>query len=86
MKIALVISAAALLSAGTAFAHPHPNADTQAGKPSKVVCKRVVETGSLAKVGRTCKTREAWQREGEAARRDVQQMQDASLINSARPN
>jgi hypothetical protein len=76
------VAALALLSAGPVLAHPEDKGDTQAGAPDKIVCKRIVETGSLVKGRRTCKTRSTWDSEGQAARRQIQEMQDGSLINS----
>lgn len=86
MKYAFVVAAVALLGTSPVFAHPHKEADSAAGKPDKIVCKRLVETGSLVRGAKTCKTRTEWDRDGELARRQVQDIQDASLINSARPN
>lgn len=85
MKYARFIAAFALVSAGPVFAHPHEQGTTQAGNPDKIVCKRIVDTGSLVRGTRTCKTRATWDSEAQAARRQVQEMQDGSLINSVRP-
>jgi hypothetical protein len=79
------IAAFALMCAGPALAHPEDNGDTQASNPDKIICKRMVETGSLVRGKRTCKTRATWDSEAQAARRQVQEMQDSSLINSHRP-
>lgn len=86
MKYARFIVASTLLSAGPVFAQPQGRTDTQAGNPDKVVCKRLEETGSLVRKPRSCKTRATWEREGEAARKQVQEIQDRTLINSSRPN
>lgn len=86
MKTVCFAAAFALLSAGPVFAHPNPKADTQAGNPDKIVCKRLEETGSLVRKPRVCKTRATWENESAAARRHVQDIQDAALINSTRPN
>lgn len=86
MKHASLVAALALLSAGPVLAQPSERTDTATGKPEKIVCKRLVETGSLVKGKRTCKTQAAWDRYGEAARRQVREIQDATLINSSRPN
>lgn len=85
MKNARFMAAFALLSAGPVLAHPEDKVSTQAGNPDKIVCKRIVDTGSLVRGSRTCKTRAAWDSEAQAARRQVQEMQDGSLINSVRP-
>ncbi|MGZ8284236.1 MAG: hypothetical protein ACXW27_01165 [Allosphingosinicella sp.] len=84
MKYARCIAAFALLSAGPVFAQSQGRAE--AGNPDKVICKRLVETGSLVRKPRSCKTRATWEREGEAARKQVQEIQDSTLINSSRPN
>ncbi len=86
MKYARFIAAFALLSAGPVLAHPEDKGDTQAGSPDKIICKRAVETGSLVRGKRTCKTRATWDSEAQAARRQVQEMQDNSLINSHAPS
>ncbi len=85
MKYASFAAAFALLSAGPLLAHPRAKPSTEAADQNKVVCKRMVETGSLVKGSRTCKTKQTWQREAEAARRMGQEMQDSSLINSNAP-
>ena len=86
VKLASVVAALALVGTGPAFAHPHDKPETVSSKPDKVVCKRLVETGSLVRGAKTCKTRAEWDRHGEMARRQVQEIQDSSLINSSRPN
>lgn len=86
MKIMRVAAVAALFASGAALAHPHEKADTSVSNPDKVVCKRLVETGSLVKGSRTCKTRAAWARDAEEGRKKVQEIQDSTLINSSRPN
>jgi hypothetical protein len=43
-------------------------AEKVAGKRDKVVCKRFVETGSLVRGYRTCKTKWEWERERENLR------------------
>lgn len=84
MKYARFVAAFALLSAGPVLAHPEDKGDTQGSSPDKIICKRAVETGSLVRGKRTCKTRAQWDSEGQAARRQVQEMQDGSLINSVK--
>lgn len=86
MKYARFIAAFALLSAGPVLAHPHEKGDTQGSNPDKIICKRIAETGSLVRGKRTCKTRATWESEAQAARRQVQEMQDNSLINSHAPS
>lgn len=52
--------------------------------PEQVVCRRYVETGSLAKKRKVCKTRRQWTRDGELARSDTS---DSTLrgLSSASP-
>jgi hypothetical protein len=86
VKYACIAASFALLATGPVFAsHEHKTTNTS-GKPDKVVCKRLVETGSLVRGSKTCKTQAQWDHDGAQARRQVQEIQDASLINSARPN
>lgn len=84
MKRASLVAALALIAAGPAFASPTAAADAQA-KADKVVCKRIVETGSLVRGSRICKTRRAWDSEGQAARKQTHDMQNQSLINTRAP-
>ena len=53
-----------------AVAQAAPAAQDAAEKPSdngeKVICKRFVETGSLVRGYRTCKTKREWERERDA--------------------
>lgn len=86
VKHASLVAALALLGTGPIMAQSHESTGSAADKPEKIVCKRLVETGSLVRGTRTCKTQAAWDRDGEAARKQVQQIQDAALINSSRPN
>ncbi|HYW17254.1 MAG TPA: hypothetical protein VE891_14015 [Allosphingosinicella sp.] len=85
MKHASVIAVIALLGSSPVLASHKHKTDSAAGKPDKVVCKRIVETGSLVRGAKTCKTRAQWDHDGALARRQVQDIQDASLINSSRP-
>lgn len=86
MKYVRVAAVAAFFVSGAALAHPHEQAETSVSNPDKIVCKRIIETGSLVKGKRTCKTRAAWSRDAEEGRKKVQEIQDATLINSSRPN
>ena len=66
----LFAAAALVLATNTAVAmqagpdRPEKTADTA----DKIVCKRFVETGSLVKSYRTCKTKGEWQRERDGLR------------------
>ncbi len=57
-------------------------ATAPAAKPvdplDKVVCRREMETGSLTRVRKECRTRREWGRLADANRRDVQTMQERS--------
>ncbi|MGA9581578.1 MAG: hypothetical protein WBR13_06385 [Allosphingosinicella sp.] len=86
MKLASLVAALALLGAGPVMAQSHEHTGAVSETPEKIVCKRVVETGSLVRGKRTCKTQAAWDRDGEAARKQVREIQDATLVNSSRPN
>ncbi len=87
MRYLVFVTALALLSACPAFArHEHGTTEAEAGNPDKVICKRMEETGSLVRKPRACKSRATWEKEGAAARSQVQGIQDNALINRARPN
>jgi hypothetical protein len=57
-------------------------ATAPAAKPvdplDKVVCHREMETGSLTRVRKECRTRREWGKIADANRRDVQTMQERS--------
>jgi hypothetical protein len=78
----LFAAAVALASASPAVATPSQSQGGSSSESAKVICRRAVETGSLVRGRSVCKTRRAWQADGEAARRDVQVMQDQGLVNS----
>jgi hypothetical protein len=44
----------------------------------KVICHREMETGSLTRVRKECRTRREWAKIADANRRDVQTMQERS--------
>lgn len=55
---------AAALLAGTSLAASAADAPERAGDPQdKMICKRFIETGSLVKGYRECKTKREWDRE-----------------------
>lgn len=70
VAILLAIAAAALAQGSTA-ASP-----TGATDPNKRICKRTVDTGSLVRGKRVCRTRAEWDRLAEAARAGGQDMVD----------
>lgn len=75
LSTALTLAAlAAAPAAPVPSAKPTPSADAR----DKIVCKRFVETGSLVKSYKTCKTNAEWQQE----RANVRQNLDVS--NSCR--
>ncbi len=44
----------------------------------KVVCRRELETGSLTRVRKECRTRREWSKIADAVRRDAQTMRERS--------
>lgn len=66
---ATLIAAAATAAAA---AEPKREAVEKASDPQdKMICKRFVETGSLVKGYRSCKTKRDWERERDAMRQRV---------------
>ncbi|SFR96335.1 hypothetical protein [Sphingomonas jatrophae] len=67
MRIAGIGIVASMLLATTAMAGQEPkgnDAPERAADPgSRMICKRFIETGSLVKGYRTCKTKREWQNE-----------------------
>jgi D-alanine-D-alanine ligase-like ATP-grasp enzyme len=52
-----------------------------ASKLDKVRCKRVAETGYLAKAKKICHTEREWQEIRDAAKRETRQLQEAAGSN-----
>jgi hypothetical protein len=83
------IIAAAVLAAGP-FAAP-ANAEGMAVRAAadKIVCKRFVPVGTLARAKRTCKTQREWQMERDTARAEggrlTEQMSGEREVAAARP-
>jgi hypothetical protein len=72
MLIEIAFSAAMALSQATP-------ATTPAAEPKreKRVCKKVMATNSLVRVGKICRTSKDWQKESEDARRATEEMQSS---------
>lgn len=49
---------------------PKPGGEKAADNPDRVICKRFLETGSLVRGYRTCKTKAEWQRERDNLRQE----------------
>jgi hypothetical protein len=79
LKYAPFVAAFALLSAGPLLA------GSEANNPDKIVCKRQVDTGSLVRGKRICKTRQEWARSSQGAREKGQSMQEAGRVNTMAP-
>jgi hypothetical protein len=79
LKYAPFVAAVALLSSGSLLAGPEAN------NPDKIVCKRQVDTGSLVRGKRICKTRQEWARSAQGAREKTQAMQEAGRLNTMAP-
>lgn len=73
----------AIVSLLTLLASPPADAVTpgpQANGEEKRVCKRQVDTGSLVRASKICRTKAEWQRAYAAARSEGANMQDRGLI------
>jgi predicted transglutaminase-like cysteine proteinase len=71
MMRSLAAAMLVLASATAVFAADPPkvdNTEKSADSGDKRICKRFLETGSLVKGYRTCKTKREWEREREAIR------------------
>lgn len=66
----MVNSLSLLLLLAAAQAGPDA-AERSADKQDKVICKRFLETGSLVRGYRTCKTKREWERERDALRTET---------------
>lgn len=77
--------AIALLSPAPVFAGSTPSGSATGADADKVVCKRTVDTGSLVKGRRICKTKAEWRSEQDAARQEAQTMQERGMVNSEAP-
>ncbi|MBB4860252.1 hypothetical protein HNO88_003594 [Novosphingobium chloroacetimidivorans] len=66
----LLAAAAVLLASAATPAEPpkRDEAEKSADSADKKICKRFIETGSLVKGYRTCKTKREWERERDALR------------------
>lgn len=64
-----VATLAALISSTVAFAEP------KEGSSEKRICKKFVETGSLVKARKVCKTYSQWEKERTTARETGRDMQ-----------
>jgi hypothetical protein len=82
VKYAPFAAALALLSAEPVLAS---EASAETGDQDKIVCKRLVDTGSLVRGKRVCKTRQEWGRSAQGAREKTQAMQEAGRINTMAP-
>jgi hypothetical protein len=75
MKRAMIFTIASVFAAATAsYATPPAanNASEKAADPrDRIVCRSHVETGSLARIIRTCKTRREWDADTAAIRATV---------------
>jgi hypothetical protein len=80
------VAAFALVSASPLFASPAPRRAAQNADPEKVVCQRIVDTGSLVRGARVCKTRRDWRLEHDGATRAAEDMQAKGMINSEAPH
>jgi hypothetical protein len=71
-----------LLLQGAAAAAPPTNPTAAVQEPTRKVCRSYVETGSLVRRTKVCRTAAEWQRSEEDQRQQGRDM--VSLINSGR--
>ncbi len=71
-----MMAALAALAMGTAAIAQTPAAQPD---PEKKICRKTLETGSLVKKKRQCFTRTEWARIAEAARTNLQYIQDNQM-------
>jgi hypothetical protein len=50
------------------------------GSASKVICKKSVDTGSLVRARKVCRTRAEWEKANTIAREQGQRLQDRGLV------
>src|SRR3712207_4754372 len=75
MKKMNVLLACALASIPAAsFAAEVPAANVELNEDAKVVCRKVAETGSLAKFTKVCRTRKEWKLLQQRSRQETEQM------------
>jgi hypothetical protein len=75
----LVMLIEIVFSAAMAFSQAAPaTAPAVEVKREKRVCKKVMATNSLVRVGKICRTSKDWQKESENARKAVEEMQTSS--------
>jgi hypothetical protein len=83
MKYLIAIAALTLSSGAVAEAD---GTSPKTGTTEKVRCKRIGETGSLAKVTKVCRTDREWRQLREEAQREGDTLQQNARINSAAPS
>jgi hypothetical protein len=67
-SLMVTTATATAASAATSTAPKREVAEKAADGQEKMICKRFLETGSLVKGYRTCKTKRDWERERDAIR------------------
>ena len=72
--IRILLVAALLVPSALAAAEPSKSGDPL----EKVRCKRQLETGSLAKVTKICRTEREWRAISDASKRETREMLDAA--------
>jgi hypothetical protein len=72
--------------ASSALAAPREDVEKAADSRDKVICKRYTETGSLAKITKTCKTKRDWDADRDAARASLSPGSCASNNNGGACN
>jgi hypothetical protein len=68
---AAALLAGTLTTAAIAAPAARDQAEKSADSQDKIICKRFLETGSLVKGTRTCKSKRDWERERDAARQQT---------------
>ena len=69
----------AIITFAALAASPGQSADAPAA-PEKKICKKTVDTGSLVRGRKICRTRAEWAKSARTAREEAEKMQDRGLI------
>jgi hypothetical protein len=66
-----------LLASATADTQPAPQTDDSA---SKLICRKQLDTGSLVRARKICRTRAEWDKANTVGREEGQRMQNQGLV------
>ena len=81
-----LVSLTAVSALASADPAPPPQVAVKEDPSQKVVCRRFVETGSLAKMRKECHTADEWQRASERNRQNAKDLVNSALTSSGTSN